>query len=280
MNRLGSLRAGFLLAVGVAGCPLAPASADPIPAATYQITFNNGVPLNGPGTFTSGDETGQAESFPSPLALAHVSGQGNTRVEIRYWFRVEGPSDGIEVPIQIEGRTAIDAGNPLFFMNAVWGLTAQLVAISYDDELLSAQNQIENLHHDVGCNPLSTGPTPIPPPNLTCPGLIQDEPVVFLLHTLTGADNEIAINVATNNQETEFSADFDAMVDPVISFAPGFDATGYSIALSDGVGNTVPEPGGVLMASTGLAVFVLMRRGRKPAEGRRAVSRRRTKSRA
>jgi len=40
---------------------------------------------------------------------------------------------------------------------------------------------------------------------------------------------------AANNQEA-FSASFDALVDPVISFAPGFAATGYSSTLSDGAG--------------------------------------------
>ena len=35
----------------------------------------------------------------------------------------------------------------------------------------------------------------------------------------------------------------EAFVDPLLGFAPGFDATGYDIRLSAGTGNAVPEPG-------------------------------------
>ena len=84
--------------------------------------------------------------------------------------------------------------------------------------------------------------------------------MLLTLNTLTGADNLVAMNVATNNQET-FTADFDAVVDSVISYAPGFAAAGYTITPSDGVGIYVPEPGDGLLTSA--AVGALLRLGRR-----------------
>ena len=57
----------------------------------------------------------------------------------------------------------------------------------------------------------------------------------------------------------------EAFADPLISFAPGFDPTGYSIELSAGVesGLGVPEPHGLLMlALTLLARMPARRPGR------------------
>jgi PEP-CTERM motif-containing protein len=79
---------------------------------------------------------------------------------------------------------------------------------------------------------------------------------------LSNADNRVNLVASANNQAI-FSADFDAQVDPVISFDPGFDATGFSIEVSEGVGNTVPEPGAALMTLAGAGVLLLVRRGRR-----------------
>ena len=59
-------------------------------------------------------------------------------------------------------------------------------------------------------------------------------------------------------------------IDPVISFAPGFDSTGYSIIISDGVGNgaaSAPEPGTSTLLAGAAALFwaVRTRRTGKPA---------------
>lgn len=53
---------------------------------------------------------------------------------------------------------------------------------------------------------------------------------------------------------------------PAAPLAPGFDATGYSIELSEGVGNSVPEPGEALLTSAGAAVLLLLRRRRPSGE--------------
>jgi hypothetical protein len=54
-------------------------------------------------------------------------------------------------------------------------------------------------------------------------------------------------------------------IDPVISFAPGFDSTGYTIVLTSGVGNSpvasTPEPGTfVSLAGAGTALLLLRRK--------------------
>lgn len=62
----------------------------------------------------------------------------------------------------------------------------------------------------------------------------------------------------------------DAMVDPVISFAPGFDSTGYSIVLSPGIGNessTVPEPATWMFLSTATLALLSAHRLRRMTKG-------------
>ncbi len=63
-------------------------------------------------------------------------------------------------------------------------------------------------------------------------------------------------------------------VDPIIGFAPGFDSTGYSIVVSDGIsngatgGSAVPEPAGWLLIAPGI-LLLLGRGARKKLAERR-----------
>ena len=62
-----------------------------------------------------------------------------------------------------------------------------------------------------------------------------------------------------------------AFVDPVISFAPGFDSTGYSLAVSPGMGNqasTVPEPATWMLLSTAALGWGCSRRLRRQIAGK------------
>lgn len=68
----------------------------------------------------------------------------------------------------------------------------------------------------------------------------------------------------------EFGASSLALVDPVFSFGPGVDPA-YSFHFADGIGNSsIPEPGSMVLLSTGaIAVFVIrgrskLRRGAVP----------------
>ncbi|HTY16677.1 MAG TPA: hypothetical protein VMH82_03020 [Myxococcota bacterium] len=75
----------------------------------------------------------------------------------------------------------------------------------------------------------------------------------------------LSMNVATNNQET-FTADFDAVVDSVISYAPGFVAAGYTITPSDGVGIYVPEPGDGRLTSAAVGALLCLGWRRPPPD--------------
>jgi len=61
----------------------------------------------------------------------------------------------------------------------------------------------------------------------------------------------------------EFGGHAAAFIDPVFSFAPGVDPS-YSFQFSDGIGNSstpaAPEPGSVLLLSTGAVAIALLRR--------------------
>jgi hypothetical protein len=258
-SRAGGAR-GWPLVLGLAACPLSPASAGTSPPpATYSITLNESAPITTPGTFGAG-EIGQIENLPAPLVFAHASGQGRSLVQMTYFFLVDGPAAGLAVPIQIEGRVELEAGGASFQQNMIWGVSAQISAQAFDGPIGAGSNEIDNAVAGVSCNPNSVGPIPVPLPIPSCSATSQDEPFLLELDTLTGGDNRVTLLAAANNQEN-FVASFDARVDPVISFAPGFDATGYSIELSDGVGNTVPEPSTPLLTSLALGAL-LARRGR------------------
>jgi hypothetical protein len=251
--------ARLLVVLGLAALPLSQARGAPVPAASYSITLNNSAPVTVPGAFGSGD-TGEIQTLPAPLLSAHVSGSGRSLVEMEYWFRVNGPATNLPLTIQITGRVEIDAAGAIFQQGMIWGLTAAISAQSFDGELGPGINQIDAALADVGCNPNSVGPIPVPLPIPTCSATKQSKPFVLTLNVLTGADNRVSLVAAANNQES-FVADFDALVDPVISFMPGFDSTGYSIEVSGGVANGVPEPSAaVLLAAAGVACAGLRRR--------------------
>lgn len=255
------LRSRSLVVLCIAACPLAQASANPPPAAQYTITLNQQPVSLIPGRFTLGGAIGELETLPAPFASSQLTGQGTSLTQMQYWFRVDGPSDGLQVPIHITGRLRVRAANAVFKKGLVWGVTAQLIGIAYDGPLGPEVSQVDHESSVLDCNPLAEGDIPSDPPIASCPAIEQDQPVLLTLDTLSGADNEIVLNTAANNQES-FSADFDSEVDPVISFAPGFDATGYDLALSDGVGNTAPEPDSPLLTSTAMGALLYLRRRR------------------
>jgi hypothetical protein len=81
----------------------------------------------------------------------------------------------------------------------------------------------------------------------------------------------LAADAAVGAINQPFATDYaEATMDPVISFGAGFDSTGYSIALSAGVGNeasTVPEPATWRLLSIAVLAWVghrlprMMKRG-------------------
>jgi hypothetical protein len=178
------------------------AAADPIPDATYSVTINGAVVGNGPGSYGGPNVSGQLTSFPEPSASATVIGGGQAFAQMIYWFRVDGPTPGAHVPIVITGSLHLSAGGAVFAKDLIWGTTAQLVAQSYDGQLLGAigggpqLNQVDYQFATVDCNAGAEGPIPVPPPIATCGATLQDATVVLHLDTVTGADNRVAMNAA------------------------------------------------------------------------------------
>src|SRR5262245_38525615 len=253
-----SLRSELLLALCVAASPLA-AGAIPVPAAQYEVRLNNREQFDTPGSFSLGGASAEAAGVPLPRAHAHVNGQGTSSVILTYWFRVDGPSDGLAVPITLSGDVGIDAGNAVFRQNMIWGATAGITAAAFDGPV-GLGNEIDFKLSNVSCNPISVGPVPTGPPLPTCAATSQHQAFTLTLGTVTGGDNRVSLSVAANNQES-FTANFDALVDPLIAFAPGFDATGFTITLSDGIGNALPEPSAALLMGSTLGLLVRRRRG-------------------
>jgi hypothetical protein len=264
VTRLGGSR--LLAFLSLAACPLAQPSAA-VPAAEYTVTLNQGTPQNGPGTFTSFGASGEVQNVPAPFAFAHVVDQGTSHAQVQYFFRVNGPA--AQVPIRIDGRIEFSAGGALFEEDMIWGVSASIAAQALDGPLGAGSNEIDSEVRQISCNPNSVGPIPVPLPIPTCSATVQGEDVSLTLLTQAGGDNRVNLLALANNQEA-FFADFEVSVDPVISFAPGFDATGYSIELSDGVGNTVPEAGGPLLTATGFGLLLAVRLGKRSRESARA----------
>jgi hypothetical protein len=248
------------VALCLAAVPLAQAAGGPLPDPTYATTFNQVQVGSTPGNYGAGGLTGTIATVPQPMIHAHLEGQGTSFVEEIYWFRVVGPA-GVEVPIQISGAIHIDLVGAVFQQNKIWGTTAQLIGQSYDGEILGGGfvNQVDYQLATLDCNPGAEGPIASPPPIATCSGTKQDANPVLILKTKPGGDNRVVMNAAVNNQEA-FHASFDSVVDPIISFAPGFDSTGFTIIFNEGIGNSAPEPGAALLVLLGALTLAGARR--------------------
>lgn len=73
----------------------------------------------------------------------------------------------------------------------------------------------------------------------------------------------IVVSAAVNT----FGGGFSSFVDPMISFARGFDSTGLSLEFSPNPPSAVPEPGTLILLGIGLLGLALMTRRRCVAHG-------------
>lgn len=256
----GAMIRRTFVALCLAALPLSQAAAGPLPDPTYATTLNQVQVGSAPGSFGAGGATGTIAIVPDPMIHAHLEGQGTSTLQVIYWFRVVGPA-GVEVPIQISGALHIDLVGAVFQQNQIWGTTAQLIGQSFDGELLGGGplNEVDNKFATLDCNPGAEGPIASPPPIATCSGTKQDANPVLILKTKSGGDNRVVMNASVNNKEA-FHASFDSVVDPIISFAPGFDSTGFTIIFTEGVGNSLPEPGTALLVLLGALTLAGARR--------------------
>ncbi len=260
------MRHSAALAVLLLATPLwfAPARvhASPLPAASFTAadgTQSFSGTTSGSGPLFGGDVS--FVSLPAPSASISTSaglGQASTvSAEIFYYFEIVGPSDGIPVPISVAATVGYSeagaklTGTPSTFFNVFASVT---VLPSYDPSALVHGGTSLG----VGCE---TG--------FTC--TVTSLSGTLSANIISGAVNAMQVSAfgAIDNSLVNANTSVSAIADPVISFAPGFDATGYSIILSEGIGNSpaVPEPATLALLLTGAGAAGLVRRRRARLQG-------------
>jgi PEP-CTERM motif len=174
-----------------------------------------------------------AKLMPVPTATADVSiegiGAANAVASLRYQVLVNGPTPNVMVPLQMESTVSwfqVGLTNATNFV-----ADAQIWEGSPPGQPLNIVNGL--LFQSGDTLPTGGGSST----TLVSIGAFVGTPFtvevdatseVSTLDPFGGVSDQTVLNV---------------VADPVISFAPGFDSTGYTLQFSPGVGNaTVPEP--------------------------------------
>jgi hypothetical protein len=232
-----NVRSFALFLAGIASLLGAPAKASPLPDAGSNIILTvDGIgtdqinqTLTGPTSFSAGNISssyaiGTAALQPSPYISVAAStgggpGQAIAYETFSYWFQVSAATN---IPISaIFNATGAATVNPQYTVNS-----AQLTVDSSLGNLLTAS----------ACG----GPI------VNCSGLSHN-PSFSIATPVT-----IFANIQYEIQESVYAvaqqggaASATTYIDPMITFAPGFNANGLSFEFSQNVGNStsaVPEP--------------------------------------
>jgi hypothetical protein len=211
-------------------------------------------PVISKNTYGTGG-SGGAQAEPTAAAWASaVAGPGyasaaNAIVTDAYEFSVLGPS-GATAPLTIAAFAAYSATGVVTTLtqgSTLWGASA---AVSFeDDPVVTTQT------HPPGA--LSYGHL----------GVLFANVLVGAIYTIT-----VSAEASANNQEVNAVTDVIAYADPQVSFAPGFNSTGYSLEFSPGIGNgppgdsialSIPEPGTLTLVGLGGAGLLARIRRRR-----------------
>jgi hypothetical protein len=200
----------------------------------------------------------QAKVGIEPGAAAEASASAdfeetsNASAFVTYYFEITGPTDGVDVPIVVDtvleqsvtfspyypGFNVYGSGNPGY---------VYLAQARVD---VNTGPNTDPSFAEVTCSKQTYA-------DPSCAETPQETEALISAVGKTGVVGRILVSANTMvDQRNAFGVvSAEAFADPMLSFAPGFDATGFSIQLSAGIGNAVPEP--VLATLLALALCAL-----------------------
>jgi hypothetical protein len=253
MRKLGLAIGVLLLGLGFTSLNASAGSVS-VPPVQFNATVDGGPSSTTPGTLMT-TECYQGLCSPVSVTLSYAYGnasaftQGNSLGggigttsfgSVQLAFYVVGDYSGL-VPLVLNANASLSVSeNPIAVGGIGSGASLQAVAQAagnYGGGELTACDDT---------NPLLCGSTPSSFPN----GGVLDFSV--LSYNSDVNPNYIYITITGNS----FYGSYTGTVDPMVSFAPGFNASGLSLDFSPGPMSTTPEPSTlVLLGYSGLLAF-------------------------
>lgn len=205
--------------------------------------------------------TGTAITALQPFAQAiasasspNISKNGSAEAAVTYFFKVDGPPS-VQVPLQIQSSTFYNVTNPSLIGSAQLRTNFDADAsVSFRDPRPGHQPQLLNavqIAYDGG----DTANLLLNEDAVKTSTVNAESGFIFSIsmHALVAVDNVVSINTIVL-----------AAADPLITFAPGFDSTGFTLEFSPGVGNgtdsgtATPEPSTLVVWSIAFAMWAVV----------------------
>ena len=251
MNCDGLYRIGLvcvvLAALGATGILRADIILDP---AQYNAQFGGQDAGAAPGDYSDATSIADISTQPDPSAFVSTNG-GSSVIQLSYYFDVNYSLTGLPVEVVINAPQYIFATAAPLSKASEWGMTSQLIGISYQSIDGGPVSDYDYQSDVLDCAKYA-GYT-----DIVCPdGFIQESPTQMKLEVLTNEEALISIFVAVNFPTGGIA---EAYVDPYITFDPSFNSTGYSLSFSDGISNlaSTPEPSTIGPSACGLLLVCI-----------------------
>ena len=251
MNCKGLYRFDFvcvvLAALGATGILRADITLDP---AQYSAQIGGLVVGGAPGDYSKGTSIANISTQPDPSAFVSTNG-GSSVIQLLYYFDVNYSITGQPVEVVINAAQYISATAAPLSKASQWGMTSQLIGISYQSIDGGPVSDFDYQSSVLNCAKFG-GYT-----NIACPdGFVQQSQTQLKLEVLTNEEALISIFVAVNFPTGGIA---EAYVDPYITFDPSCNSTGYSLSFSDGISNlaSTPEPSTIGPSACGLLLVCI-----------------------